>query len=145
MTPKDFSASVVLERLALMRQLLADLEVLGDVSPQRLAGDRLTRHAVERIVTQLVTLATDINAHTAASLAATPPTDARAALDAMASLGVLEPRLAEALKPSIGLRNVLVHEYVGIDIALVARSTVAARRDHADYVRQVAAWTRLRQ
>ena len=63
MSPRDYAAGVVTERLLMMRQRLSDLAEVGEITPERLASDRLLRHAVERILTQLVTLATDINAH----------------------------------------------------------------------------------
>jgi uncharacterized protein YutE (UPF0331/DUF86 family) len=40
----------------------------------------------------------------------------------------------------VGLRNVLTHQYVEIDLEIVADAVVSARRDYAKYVRQMAAW-----
>ncbi len=46
--------------------------------------------------------------------------------------------LAQRLAPSAGLRNVLVHEYAQVDLALVARGVELARSDSRAYVREVA-------
>jgi hypothetical protein len=50
-------AAVVQERLRLMRDLLDDMDGIGEVDASRLETDRIVRHAVERIITQLVDLA----------------------------------------------------------------------------------------
>ena len=46
--------------------------------------------------------------------------------------------LAERLAPSAGLRDVLVHEYAQVDLALVAHGVELARTDYRAYVREVA-------
>ena len=56
--------------------------------------------------------------------------------------GVISESLATALRPSIGLRNVLVHEYLEIDLRQVAAAAAEAARDYAAYVRDVSAWAR---
>ncbi len=55
-----------------------------------------------------------------------------------ARAGVLSQQLAEELAPSAGLRDVLVHEYAQVDLALVARGVELARSDYRSYVREVA-------
>lgn len=139
MTPQ-LSSAVVSSRLVTMRQLLADLVSLGEVDIELLTSDRIVRHAVERILTQLVTLATDINGHIAATVTALPPLDSRKALDAVVDAGVLSAELGDRLRPSIGLRNVLVHEYLEIDLRYVVAATHEAPREYGDYIRAVSAW-----
>jgi len=58
---------IVSTRLALMRALLADLDDLGEMPPDRLVRERLTRNAVERILEHLVELAAAINTHVVTS------------------------------------------------------------------------------
>lgn len=140
MTPPQLSPAVVSSRLVTMRQLLADLASLGEVDVQLLTADRIVRHAVERILTQLVTLATDINGHIAATITEVPPLDARKALDAVVAAGILPAELGDRLRPSIGLRNVLVHEYLEIDLRYVVAATHEASGQYVDYIRHVSAW-----
>jgi uncharacterized protein YutE (UPF0331/DUF86 family) len=129
---------VVQQRLRLMRALLADLDGLGDVAVERLEHDRIVRHAVERILTQLVELAVSVNGHVVAGRAGAAPSTYRESFAAAADVGVLPRELADELAPSAGLRNVLTHEYVAIDLALVARGVVAARSGYARYLTEVA-------
>ena len=58
----------VVVRLGLMNDLLGDLESVGSVDAVRLRSDRMARHAVERILTQLVEFAVSINSHIAAAV-----------------------------------------------------------------------------
>ncbi len=61
MSPRRLDPSVVHARLAMMRELLDDLSTVGD--PPDLHADRMIRHGVERILTQLVELAASVNEH----------------------------------------------------------------------------------
>ena len=140
MSPRDFSAEVLVVRLDLMRELLDDLDAMGDVTVGSLTQDRITRRAAERILTQLVDLAADINTHAATSLGGLRPTEYRQSFDAAVTAGLIEQELADALKSSVGMRDVLIHEYVATDLEMVAAAVPLARRDYAAYVRSVATW-----
>lgn len=140
MSPKDFRATVVQSRLAQMRQLLADLERVGDVTAEQLQDDRFLRHVVHHVLVQLVQLAVAINSHVAATINGAAVTDYRTSFDAVVEAGVIGAELAAALRPSIGLRNVVVHEYLDVDHAVVAAALPAARRDYGRYVQGVATW-----
>lgn len=144
MSPRDFSREVLQVRLGLMRELLDDLDAMGDVTVGSLTQDRITRRAAERILTQLVDLAADINTHAATSLGGLRPTEYRQSFDAAVTAGLIEQELADALKSSVGMRDVLIHEYVATDLEMVAAAVPLARRDYAAYVRSVATWLQAR-
>ena len=139
MTPRELSVAVIHSRLAAMEELLDIARGMGPIPAFRLEAEPVTRLAVERILTQLVELASDINGHIAAAAGALSRTDYRATFDAVARLGVLPEELARELKPSVGLRNVLVHEYVNVELDIVAGAADRAFSRYADYVRTVAA------
>jgi uncharacterized protein YutE (UPF0331/DUF86 family) len=124
-TPR-FSADVVQAKLVLMRSVLRDLESVGEVSTECLLSDAIVRAAVERFLGQLVDLAVGVNVHIAATLLDDVPTDYRATFQAASTVGAIPADLAEKLAPSVGLRNALVHEYVGIDPAKVASAVPLA-------------------
>ena len=133
----SIDADVLVLRLGLMRELLADLDSVGEVDARRLRDDRLTRHAVERILTRLVDLAVSINSHVAGSAGKTP-SSYRESFHAAVAAGLINVDLAQRLAPSAGLRNVLTHDYVDIDLGLVAGAVTASRRDYGEYVTAVA-------
>lgn len=64
----------------------------------------------------------------------------RETFDVAASVGAISPELAGQLKPSVGMRNVLIHEYVNVDLELVALAAPHARQQYGQYVSSVAAW-----
>ncbi|MGV1007198.1 MAG: type VII toxin-antitoxin system HepT family RNase toxin [Dermatophilaceae bacterium] len=140
MTPPPFDPHVVQTRLVLIGQLLGDLEQAGEVSAAALGDDRMLRHAIERVLSQIVELAVAVNSHVSATQLAQAPRDYRSSFDLMCAAGVIEHDLAKRLKPSVGLRNVLTHEYVEVDLTIVARAVGTARIDYGDYVRAVSSW-----
>ncbi len=144
MTPRDLRPSVVQERLASMRLLLDDLDALGEVTQERLESDRFDRHVVEHVLAQLVQLAVAVNSHLAAAVLGEAVTDYRSSFDAAARAGLVTTELAALLRSSVGLRNVIVHEYLDLDLAVVASAVPAARRDYALYISSAAAWLEAR-
>lgn len=128
---------VVVRRLDAMRDLLDHLEGLHVTSADDLADLRV-RPQVERVLTHVVNLAVEINAHVAATVRGRPPADYQVGFDRMAESGWLDPHLARALKPSVGLRNVLTHEYVDTDLGLAAAAVPLMLRDYRAYIRLVA-------
>jgi len=141
-TPRRLERDIVLRRLAEMDRLLGDLQRLETVSVDLLESDRLLRHAVERILAALVDLAAAVNSHVSAASGGEVPTDYRSSFAAAAAVGALPAELAEALAPSAGLRNAIVHAYLDIDLSRVAAAIPLAVRDYRSYVGAVATWLR---
>jgi uncharacterized protein YutE (UPF0331/DUF86 family) len=134
----NIDVAIVQERLRLMRALLVDLDQIGEVTAERLNDERIVRHAIERIITQLVDLAVSINSHIAATMQGQAPATYRASFGAIADIGVISSELAAELAPSAGLRNILTHEYVTVDLAILARAVPAAAGLYKRYVTDVA-------
>jgi len=130
--------AVIQERLRLIGDLLTDLDTVGDVTADRLQRDRIVRHAVERMLAQLVDLSVSINSHIAAAVQGRAPATYRESFAAAARAGAISQELAGELAPSAGLRNVLTHEYVAVDLVLVARAVTLAREGYGRYVTELA-------
>jgi len=137
-TPPAVDAALVQAKLRTMGELLDDLDAVGPLDAARLTEDRMLRHAVERVLTQLVELAAAVNVHVAVGLLGRVATTYRDSFTLAAQAGAVSQDLAQRLAPSAGLRNVLVHEYARVDLALVARGVELARHDYRTYVREVA-------
>jgi len=140
MSPRDFDRDVVQSRLAVMQELLSDLSALGAITAADLGDDRMLRHAVERILSQLVELAVSINGHVSATQRARAPGGYRESFELLADVVGLPDPLVQSLRRSVGLRNVLAHEYVRVDLGVVADAIPAAGHDYGEYVRHVARW-----
>jgi uncharacterized protein YutE (UPF0331/DUF86 family) len=139
-SPREFDAGVVQTRLTLIRDLLADLKAPGEVTVDLFEQDRMLRHGVERVLSQLVELAVSINGHVGATLLGRAPADYRASFKLAEEAGALEAELVARLQASVGLRNVLIHEYVEIDLEIVAGAVTSAGQDYGQYVQQMARW-----
>lgn len=66
------------------------------------------------------------------------PVDYRASFALTEEAGALEAGLVVRLQASVGLRNVLTHEYVDIDLDIVAGAVASAGQDYGQYVKQMA-------
>lgn len=142
MTPRRLDPALIQERLSEIQLLLADLVDVGEVDAERLRRDRLTRHVVERVLSQIVELAGSINVHIVAALLGRSPRSYADSFDQLARAGVLEWDLAAALRPSAGMRNVLVHDYLEVDHNKVSEAIPLALEQYGQYVRTLARWLR---
>jgi uncharacterized protein YutE (UPF0331/DUF86 family) len=138
--PPELNAASVQRRLVAIRGRLDELQQLEGVTADRLREDWLTRAAVERVLTQLVELAAQVNTHIVAVSNKVPPAEYRESFIAAADVGALPPDLAAKIAPSAGLRNILVHQYLDADLDIIKASVGPAIADYAAYVRAIATW-----
>jgi uncharacterized protein YutE (UPF0331/DUF86 family) len=121
-----------------MRGALDSLDGLKTLDATRLAAEPLTRAAMERLVQVVVDLAVEVNAHVAVAAQAPAPTSARASFRAAATAGAIGDDLATELEGAAGLRNLLVHQYVDIDVGLLADALPSMVDGFGRYVTTVA-------
>jgi uncharacterized protein YutE (UPF0331/DUF86 family) len=121
--------NVVARRLLILSESLQELARPGAGDPVALAKDRMLRAAVERWLQLAVEACIDIATHTVADEGWTPPGNAREAFLVLAGHGRIPLDLAQRLGAAAGLRNVLVHDYVSVDLNRLAR---AVREDLDD-------------
>lgn len=140
MTPARLDPEVVMVRLERIAALLSDLEAVGEPTADRFEREPIPRFAAERILIALVDLAVAANSHLLTAVADAPPTDYRSSFTDLADHGILDRDLAERLAACAGLRNVLVHLYLDIDVTTVAHATQQAPADFTAYRDQLAAW-----
>lgn len=141
MTPRDLDSQVLVRRVAAMEELLGALEPIC-ASTSSGALDITAQLALERILTSLVDLAIGINTHVAGALGRSAVGTYRESFEIVAELGVISQGLRDDLLPSVGMRNVLTHEYVSIDRTLVAASAPLALTAYRTYAAAIRAWLR---
>lgn len=142
MNPRRPDFDVVERRLRALADALADLSRLRGVDATALGSDPITRAAAERLLQVTVDLAVDVNSHLAAALLRRAPATGRESFRAAADAGVLSRTLADRLAPAAGLRNVLVHRYVDIDLHLVASAVANVLELMPRYVQEVGTFLR---
>lgn len=140
MSPKDLDPAVVVVRLEHLDQLVG---VLSSLSPRPgFLDDDVTRLAVERILTQSVEIVVDVSTHVVVTQTGRAPGTYRDAVVSAAGLGVLDESAGADLARAVGLRNILVHEYLAVDLAILEASAIAAPALLGDFSRSVALWLR---
>lgn len=139
MSPRALDWRSVQAKLRLIRSLVDQLESLAPVTPERMVAEPVIGLAVERVLTQLVELAFGINGHVAVARLDRAPDSYRGSFELAAEAGLITAELAAALTPSVGLRNVLVHNYTAVDRQVVSAAVPLAVEQYGAYVQQVAA------
>lgn len=140
MTPTVLDWRSLQAKLHKISELLSDLEALGEIDLHRLDTDRTARLAAERVLTLIVDLAVSVNSHVCAVTLGRTADSYGASFLLAAEAGLLEEGLAAQLRPSAGLRNVLVHNYVDIDESIVVQAVPLAIDQYGAYVKQAARW-----
>ena len=138
MTPRRLDSDVIrakLDAIERSRQTLLDLHT---VDATQLAQDPVIAAAVERLLTRLVDLTVDINSHVAAAQLGRAPGEYRESFDLAVAAGLIDATLAEELKPAVGLRNIIIHEYARLDLQRVADAVPRAVDAAGHYVTAVA-------
>jgi uncharacterized protein YutE (UPF0331/DUF86 family) len=141
-TPPEVDWRALHAKVRRMRDLLDQLADVLPVDSARLSAEPLTALAVERILTLLVDLAFACNSHVVVARVGRAPESYADSFALAAEAGMIDTALAAALRPSAGLRNVLVHEYVAVDRERVAEAVPLALDQYGEYVRQVARFLR---
>lgn len=144
MTPRELDPEILASRLRIMRRLLDQLDQVGQPTAGAIAADYGTQLQVERILSALVDLAVAVNTHVVVAQSGEAPHDMTQSFRLAAEVGLIDSTLAGALAPSVGLRNILVHAYLDLDIARMGAAIPLAARHFGGYVEQVARWLRAR-
>lgn len=126
------------KRLAFIETCLNDLRTCAN--PNALAVDVRERRFVEHTLQLAIQAALDAASHVVSDRRLGEPATNRALFELLANDGWLEPALANVLGDMAGFRNVLVHGYVDVDLAVVRdvldhhlvdlEAFVAAIREH---------------
>ena len=121
---------------AIARRVLALNEALQhlsakspEITAESLAADPLLQAAVERWLQVSVEACIDIAYHVISERGWTPPDAARSAFETLGNHGLIPRELAERLTRAAGMRNILVHDYVRVDRAILAAAVKTALTD----------------
>lgn len=127
MSPGRVDRELVRRHLLALDAALATLERLRRAAPVDLSQDLEKLWAIERGLQLCCQNVIDVATHLAAASGVDVP-DYTAAIDRLASLGILPREFATRFRGIAGFRNVLVHGYLEVDLGLV-RSLLETRLD----------------
>jgi uncharacterized protein YutE (UPF0331/DUF86 family) len=125
----------------LLRAVTDDLSVLERESRAGVdrRSDPLWRRGVKYTFVTAIEACLDIAQHVCASEGWGPPADNADALRLLGDHGVITDALAVSMRRAVGFRNVLVHEYVRVDDAVVD-ARLEDLSDLEAFVRSVSGW-----
>lgn len=127
MSPGQVDRALVRRHLLALDAALVTLERLRGAAPADLRLDLEKLWAIERGLQLCCQNVIDIATHLAAASGVDVP-DYTTAIDRLAALEILPHEFASRFRGIAGLRNVLVHGYLEVDLALV-RSLLDSRLD----------------
>jgi uncharacterized protein YutE (UPF0331/DUF86 family) len=125
-------ADLVAKKLAIVETSCRELRELARL--ERIRTDVRERRFVEHTLQLAVQAVLDVASHIVSDERLGEPDTNRALFPLLESAGWIESDLSEALQRMAGFRNVLVHGYTEVDLAIVES---AAREGLADLVRFV--------
>lgn len=117
---------LIAKKLARIETCVADLRRLA--KPAELTRDLREERFVEHTLQIAIQAAVDVASHIVADGRLGEPRTNRELFDLIERTGWLDARLATTLRNMVGFRNVLVHEYDDVDMAVV-RDVVEHRLD----------------
>ncbi|CAN5534269.1 DUF86 domain-containing protein [soil metagenome] len=144
MSPRDLDPDVVITRLRLIDDLITIMRGVGPLDRESLERDAITRLAIERALTQMVEMAVDVLNHLLVVSTGKTTRSYREAFVVAGREGILSRDLAASLDAAAGMRNILVHEYVDIDVGKVADVTPLAPAAFSEFIHEVSVWVQAR-
>jgi uncharacterized protein YutE (UPF0331/DUF86 family) len=130
----------VARRLLALGDALRELERPSASDPRALASDAVLRAAVERWLQIAVEACIDVADHVVAAQGWTPVDSARASFARLAAHGHIPADLAGRLGDAAALRNILVHDYVAVDLVRLAGVVRDDLGDLRTFARLAAGW-----
>jgi uncharacterized protein YutE (UPF0331/DUF86 family) len=136
MTPGQVDTQVVRRHLLAIDDAVRRLRAHQGCTEAQLAADGDRRWAVERGLQLCAQNALDIATHMAAG-SGRDVKDYASAIDSLGDLGVLPAEFAARFRGIAGFRNVIVHGYLGLDVAILHRLLQVGLDDFVTFGRYV--------
>lgn len=130
-------ADLVRRKLSRLNMYLEKLKPISQKNLEEYKSDFYLKSSAERFIQLIVECATDINNHVVVEIGNRPPEDYRVSFVRASEAGLISGDLADKLKGSAGMRNILVHEYMDIDDEKVYNVIPLAIKDYKEYLKQV--------
>lgn len=128
---------LIRRKLSRLNMYLEKLKPISQKSLKDYISDFYLKSSAERLIQLIVECATDINNHVVVETKNRPPEDYSISFIKAAEVALISTELAQRLKASGGMRNILVHEYMDIDDELVFKTIPIAIRDYQQYIKEV--------
>jgi uncharacterized protein YutE (UPF0331/DUF86 family) len=139
MTRGEGDPGVIARHLALLDAAVTQLRTRENVTVESLEHDVELSWSVQHGLQLCAQNVLDVATHLAAA-EGRDASDYASAIDQLAELGILGPDFARSLRALAGFRNVLVHGYLGVDLAVVQRVLSQHLDDFVTFAAAVRGW-----
>lgn len=130
MLDKEF----VKNKIKFIQQELVLLEKYKGCSLQEIVSDYIKHSVVERILERVINDALDINQHIIAESGKIEvPNDYRDTFLALPKIKIMPEKFTKEIAMSVGLRNILVHNYRKLNEEIFYNSIKTCLRDYTKY------------
>jgi uncharacterized protein YutE (UPF0331/DUF86 family) len=126
-----------------LRRLEKALQILqqsGKITFEDLVSNEVLLSAVERNFQVAIECILDIGNHIIAERGFESPDDNEDIIRILGNEGIVPLDFAESIKGIAGFRNILVHEYTGIDYGLLYNYLVNRLDDFREFARYISAY-----
>lgn len=130
----------ILRRLAELERVASELKKHEDVSQEDLTRDLSHRWTVERGLLAGLSLIFDLTDHILAARFQLYPRTYEESLAQLREVEVISQDLYQELRGAGGFRNILVHEYLDVDLAQVANRARHAPAVFLRFIREILSW-----
>ena len=103
---------LIRRKLSRLNMYLERLKPILQKKLEDYKSDFYLKFSTERLIQLIVECASDINNHVVVETENRPPEDYSVSFIKASDVGLISRELAERLKGSAGMRNILVHEYM---------------------------------
>jgi uncharacterized protein YutE (UPF0331/DUF86 family) len=128
----------VIQHLSMLEQNIMELEAYKNVTFAEFCSSSRNYWSVERGMQLCIQNILDIGAHLLAGLALANPAEYRDVILDMGKHGIIPREFADKISPMAGFRNILVHEYLKVDLAQVYEKLQTGLDDFRTFTRYVA-------
>ena len=133
----------ILVRLDALKNYLHELDHYAQYSFEDLKADFVKYRATQHSLLLAAQAIVDIAMHIVAGDLGVAVESYRQAVVELGNKGVIEVELATRLAPFAGFRNILVHDYLVVDPAIVNDILMNGRSDMREFGRQIATYLQL--
>lgn len=128
---------LILEKIDEILRQLKHLKILHKLSGRILLSDDAQMFFAERVMERMIEAAVDINMHIISDIKEETPKSTFDSFIILGCLKIIPRKFAESIARSTGLRNILAHEYMKLDIKKFKKGMDDGLRDYPKYVKYI--------
>ena len=131
---------LIRRKLSRLNMYLDKIRPIMDKPFNEYLSEFYLKTSAERLIQLIVECASDINNHVVVEKGQRPPEDYASSFLRASEAGLISYELANRIKASAGMRNIIVHEYMDIDDEIIYKTLPIAVADYQAYIKQVDAF-----